>query len=479
MKRIFQSALFIFAVSLLLIACGKKSTTRPVAESVSSFLNGNTNIISFGAFNLNDVLNKTGYQDEPKIKILVNETFSQLQSSVNLETPVFYAVEGPLKDNNPAATYLFLEVKNSDSLKTNLVKNGFEVTDNKEFQYVSDGDMCLAFDKNIVTVIIKSGITDEKALLTAVRKRLTGDVSTGYVADILNQKNDFTFGVNLANLYSTSNTDLANLSAEKQKELTDMMANSFISGALNFNNGEMAFKVKNHFSDALKNKLFFLKDSNAKIVSNLGAGAPKAGLSLNLDTKKLQEFLNEYAPNAMDDLTEEIGGPFALAMLAADGDISKLIDGRIGALVFGDANNLMSGLTPDLNFFIGLAGQGKKFGETIKEQLADKFKKVELTNAGIAGSSSLDFVGNSVQLPASAANFGKNSVDFFLDLSTVDAASFDLDGGMKFLELLKSVSFTYNSDGGEIIIKTKDNKDNILKQVLQKALQSFEDQLAF
>ncbi|MEZ4891156.1 MAG: hypothetical protein R2779_11595 [Crocinitomicaceae bacterium] len=66
MKRIFQSALFIFAVSLLLIACGKKSTARPVAESVSSFLNGNTNIISFGAFNLNDVLNKTGYQDEPK-----------------------------------------------------------------------------------------------------------------------------------------------------------------------------------------------------------------------------------------------------------------------------------------------------------------------------------------------------------------------------------------------------------------------------
>ncbi|MCO5259365.1 MAG: hypothetical protein M9916_04415 [Crocinitomicaceae bacterium] len=478
MKRLLKSILFTAITISFLMACGKSSNNRPVVESVSAFLNGNETIVGFGSVRLNDILSKTGYEQEPKIKAFVMSTFSQLQSSINMETPIYYAIEGPISGGNPAATYLFMEVKNSDSLKTNLSKNGFEVNEAKDFQYVSDGDMNLSFDKHIVAVLIKSDVEDEKSTQTALRKKLNGDVSSGYISDILKRNDDVSFGFNLSNLYATSNTDLENLSVDKQKELTAMLQNSFVEGGLNFKNGEMSLEVNNRFSDALKQNLFFMKDGSAKILNNLGAGAPKAGLSLNLDAKKMQEFLTNYLPEAIEDLKEDLGGPFAIAMMAADNDISKLIDGRIGALLFGDASNIVEGLIPDINFFIGLAGQGKNFGETIKEMLASNLKKVELVNSGVAGFSSLDYVGKGIQLPQSAEGFGKNTVDFFLDFTSLDATEFDLDGGMRLLEIVKSVSFNYSIDGGKLVLKTKDNNENILKQVLQKTLEVFEDQLA-
>lgn len=478
MKRIFKLSFLFATILAFTLACGKSSKSRPIAESVSSFLNGNETVISFGSIRLNAVLNKTGYQEEAKIRAFIDETFNQIKGAINLDSPIYFAVEGPVKEGNPAATYLFLEVKNSDSLKVNLTKNGFEVKEAGDFQYVSDGDMNLAFDKHLAAVIIKSDVTDEKAELTALRKKLNGNVSTGFVADVLNKKDDIVFGTSLTNLYQTSNTDLEDLSPDKQKELVSMLQNSFIDGGVNFNNGELIVEVNNHFSDPLKNKLFLLKDNNAKILYNIGKGTPKAGLSVNVDTKKLQEFLNDYAPNAIEDLAGDLGGPFAMAMIAADNDVSKLIDGRIGAFLFGDASNIIDGFIPDVNFFIGLAGQGKKFGETIKELLSDNFKKVELTNSGVAGYSSMNYVGDDIKLPASAKDFGKNSVDFFIDLSEIDAEEFDLDGGMKMLEMIKSISFKFDINGGKLVVKIRDEKENILKQALQKGLKLFEDQLA-
>lgn len=478
MKKIFSFSLIIATFSLVLVACGGSGKSRSLVESVSSFLNGNETIIGFGSARLGDILSKTGYEDESKIKALLNEPLGQLKNSVNLDQPVYFAIEGPIVNDNPTATYLFIEVKNADSLKANLTKNGFEIKEEKAFRYLQDGDLNLAFDNNLAIALIKGDVAEPQAALAAVVEKTKGDVSTGYIADILSKKEDVVYGASLANLYGTSNTDLEDLSAEKQKELRAMLQNSFIESVLKFESGAIVLETKNHFSNALKRKLFLNADSSAKILSALGSGKPRIGISLNIDTKRLQEFLDEYAPNALEDLSEDIGGPFAMAMMVASNDISKLIDGRISALVLGDVSKVAEGMTPDFNFFIGLAGQGKNFGSTIRDLISDNFQVVNLTESGIAGYSSSAYAGKGITLPEGAEDFGKNSFNLFIDLSDIDMDEFQLEGGSKLIELVKYVTVSYGIDGGKVIIKSRDGKENALKQVFNKALNIFEDEIA-
>ena len=479
MKKIFSFSLIIITASLFFAACGSSGKSRSVVESISSFLNGNETIIGFGSARLGEILDKTGYESEAKIKAVLNQPLGQLKSSLNMEQPIYFAIEGPVVDGNPEASYLFMEVKNQDSLKANLTKNGFEINEDKEFFYLQDGDLNLAFNETIAIAVVKSDVDDAKTTLKAVFEKTKGDVSTGYIADILNKKEDIVYGASLANLYGTSNTDLEDLSPEKQKELRSMLQNSYVEAGLKFDDGAIVLETKNHFSDALKGKLFLNKDSGAKILSNLGNGKPTIGISLNIDTKKLQEFLNEYAPNALEDLSIDIGGPFAMAMMLANNDISKLIDGRIAAVIVGDATKVAEGMTPDFNFFIGLAGQGKNFGSTIKDAISDRFQVVKLTESGISGYSSSAYAGNgAISLPEGAENFGKDAFNLFIDLSAVDVKEFQLDGGAKMVELVKYVSASYGAEGGKVIIKARDGKENALKQVFNKALKVFEDEIA-
>ena len=45
-------------------------------------------------------------------------------------------------------------------------------------------------------------------------------------------------------------------------------------------------------------------------------------------------------------------------------------------------------------------------------------------------------------------------------------------------ELVKYISVSYNLEGGQVIIKAKDGKENALKQLFNKALRTFEDEIA-
>lgn len=471
MKRIFSFS-FVLVLTIVIASCGSKKS-RALVEDVSSFLNGNEAIIGFGSIRIGDILTKSGYEQEAKVKALLGQTVNQLKSSVNIDEPVYFAIEGPFDGQNPTAAYLFLEVKNEDSLKGNLTQNGFQVEKGKDFQYVQDGEMTIGFNDHIAIAIIKSEEIDAKAELKKVLDRTHGDVSTGYIADILAKKDDIVYGTSLANLYGTSNTDLETLSADKQKELRGMVQNSFVEMGIRFENGAIVMESKNHFSDALKSKLFLATDSGAKILTNLGKGKPFMGASLNIDAKKMQEFLSEFAPNAIKDLSEDIGGEFEMAMALANYDISKLIDGRIAAIGFAELDALFT--TPSFNFFLGLAGHGKTFGTAIESKLKEDFEVVNLTDAGVYGFSSSQYTGNDVQLSEASKNFGKNTFNMFIDLTDADMKSLELDGEMRFVELIKYITVEYGIEGGKVVIKAREDKENILKQVFKKSMNLLEE----
>src|SRR5690606_15875377 len=110
MKRVLGILTFILFVGLMSTSCSNNKT-RPLEESISAFLNGNEQIISFGSANLKDILNKTEYEKESKVKAFLSEPMNQLMTSMNMDLPVYFAIEGPFIDGNPTATYLFMEVK--------------------------------------------------------------------------------------------------------------------------------------------------------------------------------------------------------------------------------------------------------------------------------------------------------------------------------------------------------------------------------
>lgn len=477
MKRFVRIAFVFVALATVVFSCGKSTEGRSTAENFSSFLNDNEAIVSFGSIRLGTILQKTEYDKEAKIKAMLGPTINQLANSLKIDEPVFFAVEGPINDANPKATYLFLDVKNADSLKANLTTNGFEIEEGKHFSFLQDGDLSLAFNQTMAVAIVKADVDNPEDELANVFKQFKKDVSTGHVADILKKTDDVVVGANLSNLYGTSNTDLENLSEEKRKELRNMLTNSFVDLTVKFDAGALVIETKNYFSDALKAKLFLGSDSKGTLVNNMGKGTPFMGLSMNLDAVKAQQFLTDYAPNALKDLSKELGGEFEKAMVLADFDVSKLVTGQVGILLFGDIASALDGLTPDANLFIGLAGQGKMLGNLLKERMAKDFAVVNLSDNNLIASTSANYAGNAVELPEIGKNYGKGSVNLFIDVSTIDMKEFQLDGASQFVELIQYVQFDYDINGGKLVIKAKDGKDNILKQVFQKALTIFEDML--
>lgn len=477
MKRVLGILTFILFVGLMSTSCSNNKT-RPLEESISAFLNGNEQIISFGSANLKDILNKTEYEKESKVKAFLSEPMNQLMTSMNMDLPVYFAIEGPFIDGNPTATYLFMEVKDVALLKENLTKNGFEIQDAKDFSFVEDGDMNLAFDEKLATILIKPNVSDAKEALNALRKRTQGDVSTGMIASILAKKDDVVIGAILANLLGTSNTDLKKLPEQKQDEFKAMMNNSFIENTLNFEDGAIVFETKNHFSKELQDKLFFNQDGSAEIVKYMGKGSPIVGFSMNLNTRKLQDFLEEFAPEALNELSMIVGGPFAMAMMISNNDISKLVDGKVGGVLVGDATNVIDGMTPDFNVYLGLGSLGKNLGGSIKEFMSDKFEVINLTDSSISGYSSKSFAGSGLKLPEAGEGFGKNTFDFFVNLEGIDVEEFQLEGAGRLIELVKFIKFNYNEHGGKLIVKAKNGKENALKQVFDKLLNVFQDKIA-
>lgn len=468
----------LFALILILVACSSDNSNRTVKQFFSAFINDNASVVLFGSAELNTILNKTDYSNQPKIGAFMKSPVTMLRNSLELDTPVFYAVEGPIVDNSPAAVYLFIDIKNPDSLRTNLTKNGFDLLKKGDMDYLQDGDMSLGLENKLAIVVIKKGDYKGDELLSSAFEKSNGDEAEGKMETLLASKGDISMTMNMANLYGTSKTDLKNLSKEKQSELKSMLANSFVENQIYFENGEVVFETKNHFSKELASKMFLSSNPNAGIVAKLGQGTPRFGFSMNLDMKKAQQFIDEFSPELMGSLSD--GGPFTLAMMASGNDISQILNGQFGIVLVGDpgANGSM---IPDFNFFVGLGSKGKSLGEMGKGMLEQQFAQIQLTNDGLSGASSMKFVAagsSKLNLPLGAQNFGKKPITAFVNLEGMDMSGFDLEGAGKLIELIKYATFEYDQNGGKLVLKAKDGKENALKQAMSKIISELQGEIA-
>lgn len=468
-------------LSLFVVSCsGDGDEGKDLKLYVASFLNGNSDAAVFGSLNVKQFLDKTGYEGNDKLKVLIGTEVDKVNSVMNIDQPLYYVVEGPFaEDGSPSAVHLFMKVKNKDSLIMELNDRSFDVTEKKEYAYTEDGDFVLGITNDLAIATIQRGDYDANEVVKANIEAVAKEEVKGKSMDILNAEGDIVIGLNLENLYASSNTDLNKLGKDRQKEIQTMVADSYLMSVFKFSKGEATLDISHLFSDALKKEMFFRMDPSNPIFSkiNKGEGVVLGAMALNVDVAKMESFMSRYAPDALDEITGKLGmGGSVLGMLGGDSPLSKISNGQIGIAAFGNQMENSFGI----NSYYGTNNSGKMLIAMLQDQLPPG--QYDYREDGVYGNFDMTMgpagAKSSLKLPKGCENFSKDGFTFFLSLQDIDVEEFGFEDGMKALEIVDYATFSYGNDGGKLLIKAKGADENILKQAMDLVLDNLMDNIA-
>lgn len=470
LMKLHLKSLFLLPLLLLFVACGKKNDLS--AESaISAIIAKNEKIISFGHVSPLAIINKAGIQKIPQINLLVGAQLALWQKGIDLERPIYYAVEG-LDATQQLTTYGVINVKNKDSLNDVISQMGYTLEKTNDILYYQENDVTFGFDDKILIVITKSGEYDGKSLLTKTFETAKGDLSEGKVADILSQKGDFVSGSSLEHIYQSSNPYIGKLTSKQKEEITELTSDGYIQSVLSFNNGEMRLTSKNLYSDELKDRFYTDKAPIKNITSKLKGGNAWMGFSMNIDLKKTNDFINEFAPNFFKEIAKNLSTEAKLMLLSlGDKALSKLISGEFAFVKTGNETKTLE-MTKNFSGFIG-NGSEKKLLPTLLEIASKKnndFKnlteKVQFTNhpGYIAFTAKDDHDNRPVKLPNFATNFGKSSLFFFVDFQEM-TKQFELPRELQIIRIFDYAIIDGTRDETIMVLKTNNASKNILQQI--------------
>ena len=463
----------ILAGFLFLVACSG-NTDRPIKESVSAFLNENESIIAFGSLNYSQILDKAEYKKIDKLGKLIEE---RLSDALNPKSPIYFAMEGPFdRKGNPRSTFVFLDVQNKDTLEDRLASSGLFIEEAGEMKYSVNDDLSIGIKGNLAIVVIKNEDYNGKLLLESAFNKAKGEVAVGKMDELLSKNNDITLNANLENLYGTSNTSLSKLSKPKQKELTEMVKDSYVHATLDFEKGKMVFKTENLFSTVLQKRMFFKDDANASVLSNLGKGKARIGIAASIDMKKAESFIDDFAADFKEKMINSDTKSALAVMLLGDGPLNKVFSGVAGLVLVGEPQ--MMGFVPELNFTVGIGKEGKPLFELWAASKSGGRFIYTITDKNLVGFSPSAGAGmSSLVIPSCGKEFGKKGISGFIDFQGLDVESFYLHGAYKSINVVKNITFKVDNKGSEIVINTTNPNQNILKQIIDLNTQDLKDMM--
>ncbi|MDG1428533.1 MAG: hypothetical protein P8M19_03140 [Crocinitomicaceae bacterium] len=477
---ILRKVTFALSIVFLLAACSGETPieNKELKEYFSSYLNDNESVVGFGNAKIKDILNKAQYEKVTMLDAIVGGQLETFEGMINLSGPVYYAANGPLnRDAAPEEIVLFIEVLDEANLKSHLSSEmGYDLNEAKGFSYTSDGDMAMGIRENLVIIIIKPGNYDEKAFFKKAFERVDGEASSGDVAKLLKQDDgDIVVAMNIGNFIENSGSGMEGIPEPQMKEMKKLFDGAIVNTKVKFEDGKAVIQTENIFGKKLMDKMFFEKDPTAEVISHLGGGEPAAGISMIIDVKKMETFMEDIHPQAMN----KIGGMqyVGMKLMAGANDLGEVIDGKAGVLFFVPKDG-ETDKSKMMNLYLGLESKGEKlietatstFGEMLPPDLpAYKFEDGGLSVLGNSTNASSRLV-----LPSVASNFGKSGINFFVNLEGLQAKDLEAMFKMKdlgpILKVAKSVSFQCNNSGGELVITAKKGQENILKQALEAAV---------
>lgn len=476
-KKVFRFSALAALGILTLVGCSG-GDDRDAKTATSALINENKNIVAFGHISVQQLLDKLDYKKLPKVSAIIQGELDGWQPGANLSKPIYFAVEAPFaQDGSPQAAYALMDVKNKDSLIDKFADMGYTMESHDGFDCFREGDVAVGVRKTLAIMLIKGGEYDFKQLLSTAFEQTEGDESTGKTATILGTSGDMVAAASIERLYTTSNTSLSKLSEAKKKELTELVADGFVQTVLNFEKGKLTVKSTNLFSEKLKDRLFFKEDQSGALLSKLGSGNAWMGVSGNLDMRKLEAFLQDFAPEAEQNLTQAMPGGVGLVVaMVGENPLGKLFSGQFGLVMTGNPKSA-NGMLPQFNFFLGLGSQGDFINQKASdyatlmqlEKKGDAFVAEGMAIAprqdGLYGYTIPESTGGKLTIPGFANDFGKNTFNMFINFGQIDVKSLELEDEMKVLEIMDTFVINADRDGGEMILTAKDKSSNMLKQI--------------
>lgn len=475
LKRI---SLFAFLI-LVITSCSNDvdMKSREIEEYVSAVMKDDKNIICFGSASVKGVIEKTNYKSEPLIEGLISVEIDKLNRVLDIDSPVHFLVEGPISNNGKAKrVVLFIKVKDADALEKDLTQErSFLVEESGDIRYTEDDEFVIGFRSDLAIAIIQQGEYDAKNLINKIFKKSQGELSGGKIDEMLKAKGDLTLNVSMENLFGTSKTDLSKLSIQKQKEIKNMVKGSYIQSILNFEKGAMTFEAKNYFSKELKDLMFFKEKNNSILPQSLamGYGSIIGGMSMNLDVDKMEKFYAAYAPTAFEKMDAQLDNMGGIMKVISSGNImSSLSNGQFAALAIGNVEN--GELKVGMRSFIGAKEAGQKvFALARGEMNLPENGEFNYVTGGIEALIPMEGAplsmlkgNNKLNMPKGSEKFGKKGFFAFINFDQIPKGGVG-KAQQQVIDMFDYATLEIDNDGAKFYLKTKNSKDNILKQAMK------------
>lgn len=476
----------VVALSLILLSsCSKEVKDRSVSDYLAAYLNGNKKAVIFGRAQLAQIMEKANYQSIPKVNVLLKNEMQQYKNALELEQGIAFVVEGPIDERGKEMCAIsFARIKNSDSLANKISSQGLMLQKSGEMQFAKDHDMAIGMKENLAVFVVRDGDFDAKSILEGVFTKCAGEMMEGKVEEILEQEADVCFGVSLENTFENTKDLNSRLSDAKRSELMKLAKDSYLKGGVHFEKGQARLLTENLLSDELMKRMCFREDASGNLSQKLGSGKAWAGISLNMDSKKMEEFIKDFSPELQEEMDRASQQISMMTFSAKTNSISQLWDGRLGLVMVGE---MMGGgaVVPEINFNFGLGKSGKEIADKMKGMIpADKSDgnslvfngmKITIDDHEIKGTSVKTSGSGKLELPSFASNFGKTGISFFVNLKGMNME--DIDDDAAALKAMKYIYMEGGNKGMSLTLKGKNDSENILKQIVDVYVNQMENKV--
>ncbi|MGJ8661377.1 MAG: hypothetical protein ACSHXL_05020, partial [Bacteroidota bacterium] len=186
--KFLKNFLTIVIAAFLISACSGDNDNRSVKEYASAFVNESENVFVFGSVDLKSILQKADYASVPKFGGIVKGELKNIETGLNLDAGIYYAMEGPFLNSNIGGVYAFAEVKNLDSLKLQLTQRGYDLENASGIDYFRSGDVAFGIKGKLALMLVKSGEFDTKELISSAFERANGEILSGKAKELISEK---------------------------------------------------------------------------------------------------------------------------------------------------------------------------------------------------------------------------------------------------------------------------------------------------
>lgn len=472
----------ILSIVCLLFSCSNEKVSERKTPSIEiwqkeaiAYLSNETDLLSFGTVDLDQILTKAIYDSKLSESGLVpTDMIEDYSEVIYTELPMYFAVKSKLKDINSPEVIVICKIK-SASLAIETMKKDFkigEIIEESGIKFMLSSDIKVGLTENEMIVFISEN-TDNKRAQTAIKNTIDGlksNKNSSEIAQTIAAKDDITFAINIEEIHKSLTTEIK----------TEVSPNELLKGTiamhLSFEKGKIVLTNKNYLPNQIIGLNIFAENSKA-MIKKLGAGSPVAAATLSLDIQGLEKFQKKYLPKGISNSVQDSN---------LDADIKNLIPKELsiieafiqkdGLKEFIDGNMSYGQYLNDEKYteysaYIGIGPGLEEILKTEFKPIRGLFYSLEIDNSKMALYSSAkngpqDNI-HGLHLKPEFKELGEKPISAFIDIERHPFKDLLMSdkSSEHIINLLQYATFNADLSGGKLILTMKDKQTNAMTQI--------------